>query len=91
MKLAAPYRHDDVGPHPVYPCRITETRHCPAIYAGVCGDDRPCARQESDSGMVWLPEILDLSHGLCALRLHHQPHAVPDIRLWCVGKRSSDL
>lgn len=43
---------------PVYPCREMPTRHCPAVYVGVCGD-RPCARFESDDETPWLPELRD--------------------------------
>jgi hypothetical protein len=42
---------------PVYPCRILPTRHCPAVYGGVCGDDRPCARFQSEDETPWLPEL----------------------------------
>ncbi len=44
---------------PVYPCRLLPTRHCPASYRGLCGDefDRPCARYESDDETPWLPEL----------------------------------
>ena len=41
---------------PVHECRRMETRHCPVVYAGVCGD-RPCARFESEDETPWLPEI----------------------------------
>ena len=50
---------------PRWPCREMTTRHCPAIYehvengvrVGGCGDDRPCARYESEDETPWLPEI----------------------------------
>jgi hypothetical protein len=45
---------------PVHPCRRFETRHCPAIFDGVCGDRLPCYRfevTEEDAEVVWLPEI----------------------------------
>ncbi|WP_203911186.1 hypothetical protein [Rhizocola hellebori] len=42
---------------PAYPCRQMPTRHCPAIYQDVCGDDRPCARYESTDETPWLPEL----------------------------------
>ncbi len=35
-------------------CRVMETRTCPAPYAGPCGDERPCARFESDDPTPWL-------------------------------------
>lgn len=41
---------------PEHPCRQMPTRHCPKVYAGVCGD-RPCARFESEDPAPWLPEI----------------------------------
>jgi len=41
---------------PVHPCRVMETRHCPAVYDAVCGD-RPCARYESEDETPWYPEI----------------------------------
>lgn len=45
------------GPmEPVHPCRVMLTRHCPAVYEGVCGD-RPCARFESDDETPWLAEL----------------------------------
>lgn len=40
---------------PVFPCRVMPTRHCPAMYAEVCGD-RPCARFESEDDGPWLAE-----------------------------------
>lgn len=43
---------------PVYPCREMVTRHCPAIYDGVCGE-RSCARYESRDLTPWLPESPD--------------------------------
>lgn len=46
------------GPmEPVHECRVMVTRHCPAIYEGPCGDDRPCARYESEDETPWLPEL----------------------------------
>jgi hypothetical protein len=42
---------------PVFPCREMPTRHCPAVYAAVCGD-RPCARFESEDETPWLHEIV---------------------------------
>lgn len=38
---------------PEFPCRIMETRSCPDIYMGICGE-RPCARYESDHPEPWL-------------------------------------
>jgi hypothetical protein len=43
---------------PRYPCRKMPTRHCPAAYNGVCGDDRICARLESEDETPWLAEIV---------------------------------
>lgn len=44
------------GPmNPVHPCREMETRHCPAIYDGPCGN-RPCARFESNDPTPWTAE-----------------------------------
>lgn len=52
--MKAPYN----GPmEPVYPCRKMLTRHCPAVFDGVCGDDRPCARFESVDREPWEPEL----------------------------------
>jgi len=46
-----------VGPfRPVHPCRRLSTRHCPAVYEAVCGD-QPCARYESDDETPWLAEL----------------------------------
>lgn len=46
------------GPmRPVFPCREMPTRHCPASYGEICGDDRPCARYESEDETPWLPEL----------------------------------
>lgn len=42
---------------PVHPCREMPSRHCPAVYEDVCGDDRPCARYESKDDTPWLPEL----------------------------------
>jgi hypothetical protein len=33
------------------------TRHCPAVYDGQCGPDRPCARFESEDETPWLSEM----------------------------------
>lgn len=44
---------------PEHPCREMPTRHCPTVYDAVCGDDRPCARYESDDETPWLPEVYD--------------------------------
>ncbi|HEX6970231.1 MAG TPA: hypothetical protein VF174_15660 [Micromonosporaceae bacterium] len=52
VKIEPPY-HGEFDP--VHPCRKAETRHCPAIYDGVCGE-RPCARFESEDEGPWLPE-----------------------------------
>lgn len=41
---------------PLYPCRVFELRHCPAVYGDVCGP-RPCARYESEDETPWWPEI----------------------------------
>jgi hypothetical protein len=41
---------------PEFPCRLMETRSCPKMYNGVCGD-RPCARFESDDEEPWIPEV----------------------------------
>ena len=41
---------------PVHPCREMETRHCPGVYQGVCGE-RPCARHESDDETPWYAEL----------------------------------
>jgi hypothetical protein len=38
---------------PEHPCRLMPTRHCPDIYDGVCGPDRPCARYESNDPTPW--------------------------------------
>lgn len=47
------------GPmEPVHPCRVMNTRHCPAVYDSVCGD-RPCARFESNDETPWVPELAD--------------------------------
>lgn len=52
-RFQAPYR----GPmDPEYPCREMPTRHCPALYEGVCGE-RPCARFQSEDETPWLPEL----------------------------------
>jgi len=42
---------------PQFPCRVMPTRACPVVFAGVCGDDRPCARFESEDETPWLPEL----------------------------------
>lgn len=55
--MTGPLRPEYLGPlEPVHPCRKMFTRHCPAVYAGLCGD-RPCARFESDDETPWWPEI----------------------------------
>lgn len=41
---------------PLHPCRQLPTRHCPAVFEGVCGD-RPCARYESDDASPWAAEL----------------------------------
>lgn len=65
MSIIRPAFH---GPmEPVYPCREMSTRHCPAIYGEVCGDDEPCARYESTDETPWLPE----------LPCPHHPRVVP--------------
>ncbi len=43
--------------NPEFPCREMPTRHCPAVYHGVCGDGRLCARFESSDETPWWPEI----------------------------------
>jgi hypothetical protein len=47
---------------PRYPCRHMVTRHCPAVYNGLCGDRRPCARYESTDPTPWLPEVDKSDH-----------------------------
>lgn len=39
-----------------FPCRVMPTRHCPVVFAGVCGT-RPCARFDSDDESPWLADI----------------------------------
>lgn len=52
-----------LGPmEPLHPCRVMFTRHCPAVYDGVCGD-RPCARYESEDAAPWLPELAEQAGG----------------------------
>lgn len=48
--MAAPFQ-------PVHGCRELPTRHCPTSYGEPCGDDRPCARLDSDDPTPWLQEI----------------------------------
>lgn len=44
---------------PTYPCRVMPTRRCPPAYEGVCGEDRPCARFESEDETPWLERGYD--------------------------------
>lgn len=44
---------------PEHPCRLIESRHCPAIYDKVC--EGLCARYESKDPTPWLPEEVNIS------------------------------
>jgi len=51
-----------LGPmNPVYPCRILQTRHCPAVYDDTCDAwSLPCARYESTDETPWVPEVVGI-------------------------------